>query len=188
MNNKENAIRQIEAFLQSDEKCMLLTGTNQYEKHKLVMRVLNNQLENHLLLFRTNAMQNISNNEHLGWAGVKRNPKAGERIRIRKNTYECDSLNSSNTWYKTNRKFSCALVYPIDPLCRDDKMDAIDDLFDHKDISKIFLITWTDRREYGYSLFDKYVDRRVAYDAEEEDPAYHKRVLDIVDEIDGRRN
>ena len=35
MGNKEQAITQIEDFLESKEKCMLLTGTHQYEKHKL---------------------------------------------------------------------------------------------------------------------------------------------------------
>lgn len=29
MNNKENAIKDVEEFLKSDKKCMLVTGTHQ---------------------------------------------------------------------------------------------------------------------------------------------------------------
>lgn len=84
MGNREKAVAQIEEFLESKEKCMLLTGTHQYEKHKLIMRILNKKLERHLILFRTNSMQNIENEEFLGWAKVKRNLKAGERVKIGK--------------------------------------------------------------------------------------------------------
>jgi len=187
MGNREQAAEQIKEFLQSNEKCLLLTGTHQYEKHKLVIRILNKSLERHLILFRTNSMQNIKNEEFLGWVNIKRNLKAGERVRIGRNFYECDSLNTASTWYKTNHKFSCAILYPLDPLCRGGKLDAIDDLFQNKDISKIFLVSWTDQKDYDYSIYKRYISRHVVYDAEEEDPAYHKRVLDIVKQIDVRR-
>lgn len=187
MNNRDQAIAQIEDFLQNDEKCMLLTGTHQYEKHKLVMRILNQHYEKNLILFRTNFMQNITNEEFLGWATVEKQPKAGERIRIGKNAYEFDSSNTSSTWRKTDGKFSAAIFYPIDALLRHLKFEAIDNLF-HKNIGKIFLISWTDSHEYDYSKLAQYVSRHVIYDAAEEDPAYHKRVLDIVDEVSGRRS
>jgi len=187
LGNREQAVAQIEEFLESNEKCMLLTGTHQYEKHKLIMRILNKKLEGHLILFRTNAMQNIENEEFLGWAKVKRNLKAGERVKIGKNFYECDSLNTASTWHKTNHKFSCAILYPFDSLCRSEKLNAIDDLFRDKEISKIFLVSWTDQKDYDYSIFTRYISRHVVYDAEEEDPAYHKRVLDILEQIDDRR-
>lgn len=40
-NNKMECIQNIEKFLNSHEKGILLTGTNQYEKHKLVMATIN---------------------------------------------------------------------------------------------------------------------------------------------------
>lgn len=181
MYTKEQATEQVEKFLLSNEKCMLLTGANQYEKHKLIIRILNRKLERHLILFRTNSMQNIENEEFLGWVKVKRTPKAGEQIKIGKNFYECDSLNTPSTWYKTNYNFSCAIVYPIDQLCRSKKLDAIDNLFQNKEISKIFLVSWTDKKEYDYSIFEQYTFCHIVYDAEGEDPAYHKRVLDLLD-------
>lgn len=186
MGNKEQATAQIEEFLQSSEKCMLLTGTHQYEKHKLIIRILNKKLERHLILFRTNSMQNIENEEFLGWVHIKKNIKAGERVRIGRNFYECDSLNAVSTWNKTDNKFSCAILYPLDPLCRSKKLHAIDNLFQDKDISKIFLVSWTDQKEYDYSVYKRYISRHVVYDADEEDPVYHKRVLDIIEQIDNR--
>lgn len=179
MNNREHAILQIQEFLKSDEKGLLMTGTHQYEKHKLVMRILDQQMKNHLILFRTNGMKNISNDDHLGWAGVKKNPKAGERIRIGRNTYECDSSIVSSTWYKTNRQFTCAIVYPIDPLLRSGNLETVEDLFRSKDISKVFLVSWTDHKDRDYSMLSSYFAQHVIYDAEEEDPEYHKRVLDL---------
>ena len=186
MYNKEQAIAQIKEFLFSNEKCMLLTGTYQFKKHKLIMRILNNHLTKNLILFRINSMQNIELEEFLGWANIKKQPKAGERVAIGKNIYECDSIYTASTWSKTSRKFTCAIVYPIDGLCRRKKLDVIDNLFRFKEVSKIFLVSWTDRKDYDYSIFSQYVERYVVYDAEE-DPAYHKRVIDIVDEIDRRR-
>lgn len=177
MNNRDQAIIEIKDFLKSDERCMLLTGTHQYEKHKLIMRILNEELDNHLILFRMNSMQNIIEREFLGWTGLKRDPKAGERIKAGRNFYECDSFNTSSTWHKVSNKFSCAIVYPIDSICCRQKLQPIDDLFEHKNISKIFLVSWTDNRSYDYSILSKYFNRHVIYDAEEEDPAYHKRVL-----------
>lgn len=185
MNTKEQATKQIEEFLSSDEQCMLLTGTH-YDKHKLVVRILNKCLKNKLILFRTNSMSNAVNDDFLGWAGVKKKIKAGERIKVGNNTYECDSINTSSTMSNTNRKFACAIVYPIDLLCRTLNLEPIDQLYKYKEVGKIFLVTDTDGiptglsgwNGYDFSLFSKYVSRHVIYDAEEEDPEYHKRVLE----------
>jgi hypothetical protein len=40
MNTRDEAIEGIINFLQSDKKALLMTGTHQYEKHKLILRVL----------------------------------------------------------------------------------------------------------------------------------------------------
>ena len=84
MSNKETAIRQFEEFLKSDDKGVLITGTHQYDKHKLAMKVINKHYSGANILFRINAMSNIADNEFLGWAGVKKQPKAGEKVRIGK--------------------------------------------------------------------------------------------------------
>lgn len=179
-NNKEQLIKSIEEFLASDEKCMFITGTHQYEKHIAAMAMLNRCMPNSKILFRINAMQNITGDSFLG-KYVSKKPKAGEQFRIGKNIYEADSFNTKNSWSKTSHQFDAAILYPVDAIARKDvKIDCIENLFIHKHISKIFLVSWTDHNNYDYSIFDKYVDRCVVYDAEEEDIEYHKRVLDIV--------
>ena len=55
-NNKMECIQNIEKFLNDHEKGMLITGTNQYEKHKLVMATINKHFKNAKILFRINKL------------------------------------------------------------------------------------------------------------------------------------
>lgn len=178
MNNKATAIAQFEEFIKSDDKGILITGTHQYEKHKLAMAVINKHYTGAKILFRINALQNISDDAFLGWAGLKKQPKAGEKIKIGKNFYQFDSFNNQGTWHKTDHDFDFAIVYPIDSLCKEKDIKPIQDLFEHKQIKKIILCSWTDKADYDYSLFSEYHTNHIIYDALEEDPEYHKRVLE----------
>lgn len=177
-NNKANIIKEISDFLDSDEKGMLIIGTHQYKKHIAAMYVINEKLKNKRILFRTNGMDMVQT--HLKTM-VNKKSKAGEPVRIQNNIYEFDTFNSSGTWHKTSRDFSVVIVYPIDAIARGSvKLECIDDLFAFKRFDKIIFVSWTDNPSNDYSLFDKYVDRKCVYDAEEEDPAYHARVLDSI--------
>ncbi|HWQ71444.1 MAG TPA: hypothetical protein VN370_03900, partial [Desulfitobacteriaceae bacterium] len=89
-------------------------------------------------------------------------------------------FNTSSTWRRTSNKFDFAILYPIDALCRNMKKEAIINLFEHKSIPKIFLCSWTDNLGYDYSKFSEFFSRQVIYDAEEEDLAYHQRVLESI--------
>lgn len=175
MNGKDQAIKQIIEFLESDEKCMLITGTHQFEKHKLIMRILNKYYKNAHILFRVNSMDNTTIPSFIG---LKKKPAAGTSCKIGDNYYEFDSFNTRATWSKTSRKFDFAIVYPLDALCRSLKKEAIRDLFDYKNISKVFLCSWTDDLSYDYSKFEEFYSRHVIYDSQEEDPEYHQRLLD----------
>lgn len=175
-NNKQQLLEDINEFLKSDDKCMLITGTNQYKKHLAIMASIDKYYKNATIIFRINSMQNVNGQEFLG-RFIKKTPKSGERFRIGRNIYEVDSFNTKSTWYKTSNKCDFAIIYPLDAITRQDvSLQCIDDLFNFKDIGKIFLVSWTDRSD-EYSLFNKYVDRKSIYDAEEEDIEYHKRVL-----------
>ena len=178
MNNKATAILQFEEFLKSDNKGVLITGTNQYEKHRLVMAVINKHYSGANVLFRINALNNIENDEFLGWAGIKKQPKSGEKIRIKKNFYQFDSFNNIRTWSKTNYKADIAIIYPIDSLCREKNIKPLQNLYEHKEIKKIVLCSWTDRADYDYSIFNDFYTDRIIYDALEEDPEYHNRVIE----------
>ena len=179
MNGKEQAMNKIIEFLKSDEKVMIFSGTHQYNKHKLVMAILNNYYKNAKILFRVNGLSNLTNEDFVGFAGLKKSPKSGEQIIIGNNYYIFDSINRS-TWRRSAYEFDFAILYPTDSAIRGNFVDIIDDLTVHKKIGKIFLITWTDRKEYNYSEFSRYYNRHVIYDAEEENIEYHKRVLNIL--------
>lgn len=179
MNGKEQAIEKITEFIQSDEKVILITGTHQYKKHKLVMALLNKYYKNAKILFRVNGMENITNDEFAGFAGVKKTPKSGERIKVSNNYYTFDSLNKT-TWSRSGNKFDFAILYPLDSAMRGDINTVIEDLINNKVAGKLFLISWTDNKSYDYTTISKYFDRHVIYDAEEEEPAYHQRMLDII--------
>ena len=179
-NNKENLLKSIEEFLKDpDEKCMFITGTNQYKKHIMVMAVLDQLAPKSHVLFRSSSMHNLLDRNFLG-RFISKQPKIGQKYKIDNNIYDSDTFLNSSSWYKTSSDFDYAIFYPIDAIARKSvNMKCIEDMFEDKNISKIFLISWTDNN-YDYSIFDKYIDRRVVYDAEEEDPEYHKRVMEIV--------
>ncbi|NJD02773.1 MAG: hypothetical protein FIA99_09330 [Ruminiclostridium sp.] len=179
MYGKEQAIELITEFLKGDEKAILLTGTHQYKKHKLVMALLNKYYKNARILFRVNGMDNITNEEFAGFAGVKKTPKSGEWIKVGNNYYTFDSLNRT-IWNRCGNKFDFAILYPIDSAMRGKINNVLEDLTRHKDIGKLFLVSWTDNTSYDYAAISEYYDRHVIYDAEEEEPAYHKRVCDII--------
>ncbi|GHV18997.1 hypothetical protein FACS18949_07350 [Clostridia bacterium] len=182
MNNKAQAIERITEFLKSDEKGLLITGTHQYKKHRLIMSALNEYYKNANILFRINSLQNLTNDSFIG---LKKQPKAGESIKIGNNYYQFDALFNQGTWYKTRGEFDFAIVYPIDALCRDGKTEPIADIIRFKHPKKLFLCSWTDSCEYDYGMLADFYSTHVVYDVEEEDAAYHQRVLDS---INGRNN
>ncbi|HCC07261.1 MAG TPA: hypothetical protein DEP72_03715 [Clostridiales bacterium] len=177
-NNKKQAIEKITEFLKSDEKIMLLKGTHQYNKHKLIMALLDKNYKNAKILFRINGMSNLTGENFVGFAGITKVPKIGDNIKIYNNYYEFDTINKSS-WSKSSSSYNFAIIYPLDAYIRNnDIATLVEDLTISKKIDKIFLVTWTDRKDYDYSKFSKHFDREVIYDAEEEDLEYHKRMLE----------
>ena len=175
MNGKQQAIDKIIEFLKSDDKGMLITGTNQYKKHYLVMAMLEKHYKNAHILFRINGMMNIADRNFTPFG---KQPKAGEVVRLKNNYYVFDAFTSRTTWRKTLKEFDFAIVYPIDYLCRNNNLEPIDELYQFRNIGKTFLCSWTDSKENDYSLLSNYYSMHVIYDAEEEDLAYHNRVLE----------
>ncbi len=177
MNGLEQAERKIEEFLNSDEKFCFISGTHQFEKHKLVMKVLNNNMSNaSKILFRTNGMDMV----HAHFKNLTTLIKTGVGYNFGNSYLFFDTLRSS-TWNKTPHKIDYAIIYPIDSFIKSKKVDdSIEDLL-HRSTQKIFIVSWTDL--YDYSMLDKYNPLKVIYDAEEEDPEYNNRVLYTMSEI-----
>lgn len=169
MGNKHETIYEIDKFLDSDEKGILITGSNAYEKHLLVMALLEKHYSGAKILFRINGMQNITDGAFLGSVGVNKQPKAGEQIQIGHNYYEFDSLINRGTWDKTGRDFDFAICYPVDALAWKKNSEPIEELFKYKNIGKIFLCSWVDQPDYGYSFLRQFYSRNIAYNEAEKD-------------------
>ena len=82
----------IKSFLSSDKRCMFVTGSAMYNKHKLVMAALDTLLRDSTILFRANALLNIPVSGFLDWVGVSKIPASGQKYRIYNNYYQFDSM------------------------------------------------------------------------------------------------
>lgn len=180
MNTRANAIKDIEEFLKSDKRCMLVTGTHQFNKHILVMAVLDKYNKNARILFRANGVSNAFDNRNILGQFENKKHKAGEYFKIHNNYYCVDSFDREDTWWKTNDNYKFAILYPLDAITRKDiKVECIRELLDDKKVDKVFLVSWTDHNEDDLSIYDEFIDAKTVYDAEEEDIHYHRRVLGL---------
>ncbi|PGZ95781.1 hypothetical protein [Bacillus wiedmannii] len=184
MNNRENAIKEINDFINSDsERVMLIKGTHQYEKHSLVLEMLNQNESLTSGVFRTNSMQNVTTFlEHAGYdVPINKKISSGQAYKSKGKILYFDSLFTRSTWARTPFELDFAIVYPMDSFCEKNskvKDEFLNDILERRKIQKIFIVTWTDHR-YDYDWLSSYVDRSITFDAKEEDPEYHQRMLDL---------
>ena len=182
MNNRGNAIRQINEFINSEtEKVMFIKGTHQYAKHSLVLDIVNRNQNLNTGLFRINVLGNVAT--FLDQAGYEvslvRKFSSGKPYRLKNNILYFDSLLNKPTWRRSPSEFDFALVYPMDSFCESNeqtKREFLEDILERKTIKKVFIVTWTDTR-HEYEWLTPIIDRSIVFDVEEEDPEYHKRVL-----------
>ncbi|WP_431785806.1 hypothetical protein [Paenibacillus lactis] len=179
MNTRSEALTKLQEFLYSDEKGLLITGTHQYEKHQLVLKAISIFIDNpSSILFRANSMKNLGS--------IFEKPsvtfKTGHGYALDSHKVFFDSF-TKTSWNNTRKSYDFAVLYPVDALMRNDKLynDLLTDLYDRRNINKIFLVSWTDWQEYDYKklLSQGFVSRQVVFDALEENPEYHNRVLNI---------
>ncbi|PGU78945.1 hypothetical protein [Bacillus cereus] len=183
MNNRGNAIKQINEFINSEtEKVMLITGTHQYEKHSLVLKMVDQSQNLKNGVFRVNGFDNVT--MFLDQAGynvpMNKTIKSGQPYKVKNKIIYFDSLFTKSTWSRTPTELDFALIYPMDSFCgkkKETKEELLRDILEAKRIKKIFIVSWTDVR-HDYEWLKPYADRSIIFDAEEEDPEYHKRVLE----------
>jgi hypothetical protein len=77
-------------------------------------------------------------------------------------------------------RFNFAILYLTDSAMSGNIYEVLEDLMKYRGIGKIFLVSRTDKKSYDYSTVSQFYDRHVIYDTEEEDFAYHKRVIDLI--------
>ena len=176
MNNREILSKEIIKFIKSDdEKIMLITGTHQYEKHMEVLRTLNQNVQAGVkVLFRINGKDNI---DSIFQSSLK-SAKLNTRIKVGNLRMYIDTINKKS-W--RNERYNVSILYPVDSICRkkdEQRKEVLNDLI-RNTVNKVFIVSWTD--SYDYSWLDEFgIDRTVVFDAEEEDPAYHGRVIENI--------
>lgn len=179
MNTRSEAYEQIKDFLLSDEKGLLLTGTHQYEKHPLIMKAIAQTINKPAtILFRANSMQNLGT----FFEARSTNFKTGTGYKLGNHQLYVDTINKSS-WKNTNHRYNYAILYPLDSSIRNLKnlREILYDLYETRDIDKIFFVSWTDQIEYDYEYLknEDYIQRHVIFDALEERPDYHQRMLEV---------
>lgn len=176
MNNKRKVIDAIMSFIDSDAKCLKITGTHQFQKHVLALAVIFSKYPPPAtILFRTNSLQNVS--DFLSPViNIPNRPKTGVPINI-KGGYKLfiDTINR-RTWMSSPLNIDVAVVYPIDSLKYDEGDECVHDLLSRK-ARKIILVTWTDNKDFSWT--EQFHPMHIVYDAEQEDPEYHQRVLEV---------
>ncbi len=174
MNNREEAKEKIIDFLNdTSRRTALITGTHQHEKHKLVMRIIDNHYKSNKILFRTNVMYNLQNEDFVGFAGISQAPTSGKMYLIGNNYYYFDSVISS-TWRRHPKEISFAILYPFGVFTDNRSINAIKDVL-RSDVEKVFIISCMDYSDS--SQISEYYDYNIIFDAEEEDKEYHKNIL-----------
>ncbi|WP_144626250.1 MULTISPECIES: hypothetical protein [Bacillus] len=171
MNGREQAEEKIIDFLKSDERVAIVTGTHMFEKHKLVVRVLDENLQNAKILFRTSNMRmaaHFLNNDNPMKTG---RPYNGENC-----TFFVDTVNKK-TWDK-HGNINIAIIYPLKPVS-DNKIrkEIIENLFDFHGIQKLFFVSSQDTLDLTWAAS---INTKIVYDSLEDDPEYHQRVIDDI--------
>lgn len=177
MNNKNEAFLKIIEFLNSSERVLLLKGTHQNQKHPLALAaVLTQSPKPPVVLFRVNHKSNIEDIVESVFK-LKTKPQPGKPIIIDGSSrLYFDTINRSS-WQHTPRDIDIAIVYPTDSLDSNRGEENLRDII-NRNAKKILLVTWTDNKDYYWTM--QYKPTIVIYDAEEEDPKYHQRVLDVI--------
>lgn len=177
MNTRTKALEEINSFLQSNHRFMLLTGTFQTEKHPLVLAAILTQFPTPAtILFRANHANHFDT--FLSPVlKLSKKPKTGTPIAIQGGyTLYIDTTNRSS-WGSSPSNIDIAVVYPIDSLSLQLGDECVQDLIARK-AKKIILVSWTDNKDFSW--VNQFSPIPVAFDAEEERPDYHQRMIEIL--------
>lgn len=170
MNTRQKAVDSLQEFINSKEYAVLVTGTHQYQKHLLALQMLGNIQQQSTILFRGNRLGNLGT----FFEEPSFNFKTGTPYKLGNHSLYVDTINITS-WKNTLGRADYGIIYPIDSVCKENSKKRIIDDVRNRVEKKLFLVSWTDN--YDYSWLDDFVDRRVVYDVEEEDPEYHRRML-----------
>jgi len=162
INNRENFINEVNSFLRSEGKGMLISENHINEKHRLLIALIDKIYINSTILFRTDELSNIT--EYFKFHTMN-TPTAGETIKFGHNFYQFDSYASEDSWSMTSEKLRIAIVYPIDQIKNNPiALQSIDDLYTNKEVDKVFFISHLNYKESDFSFLSRYIQRKCILD------------------------
>lgn len=167
MNTRKQAEDVLADFMDSNEKVVLLTGTNTYQKRVLALQTLLNEPEEATILFRTNYTENLK----VYYGAFDTTFRTGRAYRVENHTLYIDTMKETS-WVKSPVQVDHAVVYPLDHACtfkEKARQQIFDDLM-RRVTGKILLVGGDDQTEYEW--LSDLVDRHVVYDVEEDEPAF----------------
>ncbi|WP_368223579.1 hypothetical protein ABQ613_06955 [Bacillus velezensis] len=171
MNNKTQAIKKLLTFIESNEKIALVTGTNMYKKHELVLKTITENFVGSKIMLRTSSLNNAKE-----FMQASRALKTGIPYNLNGSSIYIDTITKS-TWGNTPNDLDFAIVYPLMPLTKQKlREELMQDITVFKNIKKILLVSSQDT--FDMSWTEKYTKTKIVYDVIEEDPEYHNRVLE----------
>lgn len=170
LSNQEVVSREIIEFLKSDtEKVMLIKGTNDFKKHALVLKMINENKSLKRGLFRTHRLKSFSIHFKQTNPEVPLNigNQAGETQLVGDTFFSFDSFDES-TWGKTPSKLDFALIYPIElynKKANELKEAFINNILEEKSINKIFIVSNVDDKG-DYAWLERCVNRIIEFNVE----------------------
>jgi hypothetical protein len=170
-NDIKAAATRLQQLMTSGSRAVIVDGTHQNKKHILVLGMLMSQTQGSRILFRVNSLQDASD-----LLGVSKAPAPGTPLKADGHRLYVDSANSQS-WQHSPAQVDYGVIYPLDSLDADSAAASIQDLFG-RGAKQLFLVTWTDN--FDRSWADIYSPGVVTYDVEDEDPAYHQRVIECI--------
>jgi hypothetical protein len=170
VNTRKEAEAALSEFMDSDEKVVLLTGTNEYQKRVLALQTLVNQEEESTILFRSNYTENLK----VYYGAFDTTFRTGRPYRVENHTLYIDTMKETS-WEKSPLEVNHAILYPLDhflTLKERQRLKVIDDLM-RRVSGKILLVNFADDADYAW--FSDIGERHVVYDVEEGDPPFDQK-------------
>ncbi|MEH6945153.1 hypothetical protein [Bacillus sp. JJ722] len=157
MNTLSKAIEQLEEFMNSTERIVLIKGTQHFKKHILALHMVGNVTENCNILFRSNTIQNAGD-----FLKTKTPAKSGKAYSFNDHHSVYIDTNSSFTWKKSPQEVDYSILYPFDSVCKEQNKEAVIEDIIKRTKKKIFIVSCKDT--YDYEWLHNYAYRQVIYD------------------------
>lgn len=168
MTDAEKVYQQINSFIDNpDEKTLLLRGTAEYEKHRLILRAFNQKDKSkgliHLLHTTMDGMKNF-----FDWAelyDVKVPKSYGKPMQLSNLTIYFNNLTTKGITYKYDRyEFDFMIIWPIQSVTENiEEIEMLKQLASRQKTKKIIFLSLHEPN-YNPDKFEEFVDKVIRID------------------------